>query len=71
MQVHYSNTKSSKKLKIGNIEAKCPRADQIQIEIRASPAFQNVSRENAAFFGHISEMAGSWWHGRGPIPLNQ
>lgn len=43
---------------IGNTDAKCPRADEIQEQIRASEAWATIERDNADFFKEISEKAG-------------
>uniref|UniRef100_A0A914L4K8 Uncharacterized protein n=1 Tax=Meloidogyne incognita TaxID=6306 RepID=A0A914L4K8_MELIC len=40
---------------IGNLDAFCPRAEQLFTKIRTSPAYLNVKNENAKFFEYISE----------------
>nr|CAD2192874.1 unnamed protein product [Meloidogyne enterolobii] len=40
---------------IGNLDAFCPRAEQLFTKIRTSPAYLNVKKENEKFFEYINE----------------
>uniref|UniRef100_A0A1I8BEG7 Lysosomal acid phosphatase n=1 Tax=Meloidogyne hapla TaxID=6305 RepID=A0A1I8BEG7_MELHA len=43
---------------IGNLDAYCPRAEQLFTKIKKSSAYLNVQKENTKFFEYISQKAG-------------